>query len=189
MANSATPLDVVLSHPVYATNAQLYITSAYDPTYPTSPRNAQVEELVFNERAMPGTFGDWELGAFTSAQINNSAITSPFADPDHDGVLNLQEFAVGGNPLVPDATNAAMAAVILAGNQVAVQYQALNQLGDVSLQFQASPDLLNWTNVTPVVINQVTNLGTVSINQAVFPQQPPMQFYRVEYGLTNVLRY
>jgi hypothetical protein len=189
MANSATPLDVVLSQPVYATNAQLYITSAYDPTYPTSPRNAQVAELVFNERAMPGTFGDWELGAFTSAQINNSAISSPFADPDHDGVLNLQEFAVGGNPLVADATNAAMSAVFLAGNQVAVQYQARNQMGDVSLQFQTSPDLINWTNVTPVVINQLTNLGTISINRAVFPHQTPMLFYRLDYGLTNVLRY
>ncbi len=185
MANSATPLDVVLAHPLYVTNAELYITSAYDPSNPGNSRNVQVEELVFKERSLPGTFGDWELGAFTSAQVSDPALAGPAADPDGDGVPNLQEFAVGGNALLADPTNAAMAAVMLPGDQVAVQYQVRNQLGDVSLQFEASPDLANWTNVTPVAINEVRNLGTVSINQAVFPQQPPMHYYRLRYGLST----
>lgn len=182
MANTAAPLDVVLSKPAYATNAQLYITSSY------STENVQVVQLVFNERSAPGSYGDWELREFTAAQLNNAALTSPYADPDGDGVLNLQEFAVGGNPLVKDATNALMKAFILPGNQVGVQYQVTNNLGDVSLQFEASPDLITWTNVTPTEINVVTNRGTISIEEAVFPQQPPLKFYREDFGYTNVLR-
>jgi hypothetical protein len=182
MNSSGATLDVVLSKPAYATNAQLYITRSY------SADNVQVMQLVFNERSVPGSYGDWELREFTAAQLNNTAMTSPYADPDGDGVLNLQEFAVGGNPLVKDATNALMKAFILPGNQVGVQYQVTNNLGDVSLQFEASSNLINWTNVTPTEINLVTNRGTISIEEAVFPQQPPLKFYREDYGYTNVLR-
>ena len=57
------------------------------------------------------------------------------------------EFAVGGNPLVKDATNAAMTGVLLSGNLVGVKYQAT------------------------------------------FPQQATPQYFRLNYGLTNVLRY
>jgi hypothetical protein len=183
MANSATPLDVVLSAPKYVTNLELYVTSSY------SADNVQVEEMVFNERALPGTFGDWELNHFTAAQLNTPATSSPFADPDGDGVINLQEFAVGGNPLVKDATNAAMTGVLLSGNLVGVKYQVTNNLGDISLQYQASPDLIHWTNVIPTAVNVITNRGTISIDEATFPQQATPQYFRLNYGLTNVLRY
>ena len=83
MANSAAPLDVVLAKPVLITNAEFLVTSSY------STENVQVAEMIFNERALPGSFGDWELRQFTAAQINNSALTSPNADPDGDGVKNL----------------------------------------------------------------------------------------------------
>jgi len=184
MANSATPLDVVLAKPVTVTNAELLVTTTY------SAFNVQVAELSFNERSMPGTFGDWELRQFTAAQLNNPVMTSPFADPDGDGVVNLQEFAVGGNPLVKDATNAAMHAIVLPGNQVGITFQVTNNLGDISLQYQSSPDLVHWTNVTPTSVSVVTNRGTISIDEAVFPMQSPLlYYYRLNYGLTNVLRY
>jgi hypothetical protein len=183
MANTTAPLDVVLAAPKYITNLELYVTSAY------SADNVQVEEMVFNERALPGTFGDWELNHFSAAQINTPATSSPFADPDGDGVINLQEFAVGGNPLVKDATNAAMTGVLLPGNLVGVKYQVTNNLGDISLQYQASSDLLHWTNITPTALNVVTNRGTISIDEATFPQQATPQYFRLNYGLTNVLRY
>jgi hypothetical protein len=183
MPNTAAPLDVVLATPRYVTNLELYITTSY------SADNVQVEEMLFNERSTPGTFGDWELSHFTAAQLNNPAVSSPFADADGDGVINLQEFAVGGNPVVKDATNAAMTGVLLPGNLVGVKYQVTNNLGDISLQYQASPDLLNWTNITPTAVTVITNRGTISIDQATFPQQATPQYFRLNYGLTNVLRY
>jgi len=189
MANSAAPLDVVLSPPVYATNAQLLITSSYDPSYPTTPRDTQVEELIFLQRAAPGTFGDWELSYFTnSAQINNPAISGITADPDGDGVPNLLEFAVGGNPLVPDATNATVRASSLPAGQVAVQFQERNQLGDVTRSFQSSTDLVHWTSATPVSVTPVQNLGLVSINQAVFPVQTINTYFRLVYTATDPTR-
>jgi len=182
MANSAAAADVVLAKPVYVTNLQLYITSSY------SADNVQVAEIIFNERSLPGTFGDWELRQFTAAQLNSPAMTSPFADPDGDGVVNLQEYAVGGNPLVKDATNAIMHGFILSSNQIGVSYQVTNVLGDISLQYQASADLIHWTNVTPTSVSVLTNKASILTDEAVFPQQPPLKYYRLNYGLTNVLR-
>jgi hypothetical protein len=187
MANSATPLDVKLSPPVYATNAQLYITSSYDTAYPS--RNVQVSELVFLERAQPGTFGDWELGYFNDAQINNPAVAGIGADPDGDRVVNLLEFVVGGNPMVPDATNAVMAGISLPGNQIAVQFQERNHLGEVTRGFVASPDFTTWTNVTPVSVTLVQTLGNISTYQAVFPVQKAPLYYRLNYSLSNWQRY
>ena len=181
MANSATPLDVALSAPVYATNIQLFITSSY------SASNVQVSEMIFNERALPGTFGDWELHYFTnSAQINNPAISGIGADPDGDGVPNLLEFAVGGNPLVPDKTNAQVTAISLPLNEIAVQFQERTQLSDVTRSFVASPDLVHWTNAVPLSVTPVQTVGAVTIYQAVFPMQPTTpQYFRIEYTAAN----
>jgi len=45
----------------------------------------------------------WRDTEFTAQQAADPLISSPQADPDGDGFANLQEFAFGGDPLVPDA--------------------------------------------------------------------------------------
>jgi hypothetical protein len=182
---ATTALDAKLTPPAYATNAELYITSSYYRGSSVNPENVQVVELVFFERAQPGTFGDWQLHYFTDAQLTNSAVGTAAADPDGDGVPNLLEFATGGNPFAADATNAAMKGFALPGNEFAVQFQERNELGNVERQFEESSDLLNWTSVTPLQVNTLQNLGTVSIYQAVFSVQPSSQFFRIRYDLTN----
>lgn len=183
MAAQST-LDVKLASPLYLTNAVMAITGAYDNGNTTSPRNVQVVELNFFERALPGTFADWQLNNFTDAQLTNSAVGIAGADPDGDGVPNLLEFAAGGNPLAADATNALVGGLNLS-NQFAFQFQERNVLGNVARQFQAAGDLLSWTNIAPASVMPLQNLGGATIYLALFPRQLAPQFFRIRYSVTN----
>lgn len=55
----------------------------------------------------PGTFDAWAAANFSAPQLASSAISAPAADPDGDGRLNFEEYALATLPLVadqPDAT-------------------------------------------------------------------------------------
>jgi surface-anchored protein len=49
------------------------------------------------------TYGDWVAGVFSAPQAADPLISGTDADPDKDGFSNAEEYAFGGNPLVPDA--------------------------------------------------------------------------------------
>jgi hypothetical protein len=53
--------------------------------------------------AGPSTYAAWRDAEFTSGQIADPLVSGPAADPDADGCSNLEEYAFGGQPLVPDA--------------------------------------------------------------------------------------
>ena len=184
MASQST-LDVKLPSLLYVTNVVVAMTGAYDNGNISNPRNVQVVELNFFERALPGTFGDWSLNNFTDAQLTNPAVGIASADPDGDGVPNLLEFSVGGNPSVADATNAVVKGMLSGGGQFVFQFQERNALGNVGRQFQAAGDLVNWTNVTPAAVNAVQNYGGSALFQATFPLQLNPQFFRRRYSVTN----
>lgn len=50
------------------------------------------------------TYGDWVAGVFSAPQAADPLISGPDADPDQDGFSNAEEYAFGGDPLVPDAS-------------------------------------------------------------------------------------
>ena len=179
-----TTLDVKLTSLVYATNAVIVVTGAYDNGTTVNPRTVQLAELNFFERALPGTFGDWSLNNFSDAQLTNPAVGIASADPDGDGVPNLLEFSIGGNPNAADATNAVVRGALNAG-QFTFQFQERNALGNVGRQFQAAGDLSNWTNVTPAAVTPLQNLGLKSLYEATFPVQIDPQFFRLRYSVTN----
>ena len=181
--SASASLDVKLTTPVYATNAELYITGSYYQGNSSNPQNVQVVEFDLFERAQPGTFADWQLHYFTDAQLTNSAIGTAYADPDGDGVPNLLEFALGGSPLAADATNALFSGVARSASQFAFQFQERSSLGNVTRRFQASPDLQGWATVVPAQLNSVGHVGSNVLYQAVFPVLPSVQFYRLQYSL------
>jgi hypothetical protein len=180
MAATST-LAVTLYPPLYATNAELFITSSYDPSYPTNSRNVQVVEMTFYERAQPGTYADWEMQTFTSQQLANSSYEGPLADPDGDGVPNIVEFAVGSNPLVPDASLARMQAMPVASGQFAFQYRQRKNLGDVSTVIETSTNLVNWSVVQPLSVTNFSDLGNVWLQQTIFQAQSAPGYFRMQY--------
>ncbi len=184
MAATAT-LDVHLSPPVYATNALLWITSSYDPANPTNSRNVQVIEMSFFERAAPGTFGDWSLHEFTDGQLADPAVGAPSADPDHDGVANLAEFATGGDPLIADPSVGSLGLLSSMPGTLAFTFRERKNLGDVQHHFLMSTNLVDWTEVTPSSLAIVGNLPDVYVRAAVFPVQSGAADFRVGFSAAS----
>jgi hypothetical protein len=129
-------------------------------------------------------YNNWAAG-WLGTNVVNTAIAGMNADPDGDGVPNLLEYAVGGNPLAADATNAVVRGLSPAAGQFAFQFYQRNPPGSVTVQFQISADLLSWTNTTPSSLSALQNLGANSFYQADFPVQIAPQFFRIRYSVTN----
>jgi hypothetical protein len=142
-----------------------------------------VVELQFFERAQPGTFADWEMQTFSSAQLSNAIYQGPMADPDGDGVPNLVEFAAGANPLSSDAAKAALVPMGAASNQFILQYRQRKNLGDVTAVFEASTNLVDWTAVIPLSTANVSDLGNTWLMQATFPAGTLQNYYTIEYAV------
>jgi hypothetical protein len=176
-------LDVPLSQPVPATNAVLVITSSYDRGSSTSPRNVQVDELIFFERAQPGTYGDWALRQFTDAELADPAFGAPGADPDGDGVPNLAEFAMAGNPLVPDRSAMALQVQPSSPGTFAFSFRERQDLGDVQRHFESSTNLANWVEAVPSSLAVVSTLTNACVRAVVFPAPDLAAFYRLSYVL------
>ena len=184
MAATAT-LDVRLAKPLLATNAVLVITSAYDRGAATNTRNVQVVELSFYERAMPGTFGDWSLQEFTDAQLADPAFGTATGDPDHDGVLNLTEFAMGGDPLLADGSTLALQPLASPPGTFAFTFRERKNLGDVQRRFESSTNLVNWAEVTPSSLVTVSNLPDVYLRGAVFSAPDVAAYFRLRFSVQS----
>jgi hypothetical protein len=178
-------LDLRLSPPVNATNAELLITSAYDRGGSTNPRNVQVDEMSFFERAMPGSYGDWALHTFTDAQLSDPTLGAATADPDHDGAPNLVEFAMGGSPLVADATNMALQPLNSPPDSFAFAFRERKNLGDVQRRFESSTDLVSWAEVTPSNLVTLSNMPDVYLRAAVFPARDAAAFFRLRFSVQS----
>ena len=177
-----TTLDVTLSPPAYATNAELYITSSYDPANPTNSRNVQVIEWVLMERAQPGTYGDWALRQFNDTQLADPTVSGQFTDPDADGASNLLEFAMGGNPLQADATNCAIQSVTAAAGQFKLRFRERTGLSGLTRRFLLSTNLAAWTPATPLGVTPVQNLGDIQLLEALFTAPAAQSYYRLGYS-------
>ena len=184
MAPTST-LGVRLSPPIDATNAQLLVTSAYDRGSSSNSRNVQVDEMSFFERALPGSYGDWAIRRFTDAQLADPAFGGPAADPDHDGVANLAEFALGGNPNVADGSILALQPVSSTPGTFTFTFRERMNLGDVQRRFESSTDLVSWAEVTPSNLVTLSNMPDVYLRAAVFPTQDAAAFFRLRFSVQS----
>ena len=182
-------LDVRLPQPSYATNALLWITSSYDPSYPANSRNVQVVEMVFLERATPGTYADWALHEFTDAELADPGFGAPSADPDHDGVANLAEFAMAGNPLVADGSDMALRVLTSSTGAFAFSFRERKDLGDVGRSFETSSDLAHWMEVVPSNLTILSNLPEAYVRAAVFPAQDAAGYFRLRFSLKREMTF
>lgn len=83
-----------------------------------------------------------------STPLPNAADRLPMADPDADGLNNLMEFVLNGNPSVPDTgiaptLNASGADFVFSFNR-----RDDSESPETTLVFQSSPDLVTWSDVT-----------------------------------------
>ena len=110
-------------------------------------------------------FAQWQSYYFTSGELSNPAISGATADPDGDGISNLQEFFHNLNPR-QTATGVDRAALPQVGYEpgattyVTITFRQSLAAVFTSVVLQAStttPDTAAWTTVTPDVTQNMGN--------------------------------
>ena len=137
--------------------------------------------MDFYERARH-LWHDWAVRQFTDAQLADPAIGAANADPDGDGVRNLAEFAMGGNPFVADGAAMALQSGSAPAGSFAFSFRERKDLGDVQRSFESSTDLLNWSAVTPSNLVILQSLPDTYLRAAVFPLQPAGAYFRLRFS-------
>ena len=97
----------------------------------------------------------WKTNYFNAVQLGDAAISGNTADPDGDGVTNLLEYALMGNPMVPNGSS--LVAIML--NDSRLQLSFIRARPEVIYEVQASDDLVQWTALTG--IDPLTNPAMV----------------------------
>jgi hypothetical protein len=122
------------------------------------------------------TFESWVAATFTEQQINTgeSAMT---ADPDKDGLTNLAEYAIGGQPYAftpqPPVTSDATTMSII--------FQRPAWIGDVAYQAEAGSELTDWSALTLEVLNPGADPETVRATHTLPVPRPGKSFIRLRF--------
>jgi hypothetical protein len=107
---------------------------------------SQPQKLVFEVRGNPASYAAWSAGYFFPEQLDDPEIGGPNADPDDDGLCNLLEQALTGDPWQPSPE---IAPAVSMTTQGGVRYPALTftrRAGEASppVAVQFSNDLVTW---------------------------------------------
>ena len=107
----------------------------------------------------PQPYDQWRINRF-GTNVNNPTIAGDTADPDHDGLINLIEYAFNRNPNVAETNRSVNFAVenISGGNCFTFTYTRRKSPTDVVIAEQVSTDLVNW-NIGLTTAMQVTDDG------------------------------
>jgi hypothetical protein len=174
---TALPGSVTLPAGVLATN--IYISPlggslATNQVTVTLSLAASTNYVLTNLASATVVIADWPLNvwrraSFSTAALADTNVSGDGADPDHDGLPNLLEYALGLSPTTADATPF----VCTVTNGVfRLTYPQSLAATDVTLAVEWSPDLQTWQAgsgyvQTASVVYQATNrLVTVQAGSA-----------------------
>ncbi len=157
-SNTYVDLQRVVTTNTGASPAGIVGGGTYETTIAISPTGA-----ISAVTSSPSTPFDSWIGTFPS--LSNPADKLPTADPDGDGVNNLLEFVLDGNPATPNPAivptlNAAGADFIFAFNR------RDDSESEASVVFEYGSDLIGWTPVPIGTGSEVVGAATIAINEA-----------------------
>lgn len=143
-------------------NAQLLLTPVADPGFRSFN---QIIEFPAQ------SFADWKTQNFTLAGQQDVNVSGPNADPDHDGRVNLLEYALHLLPGHPDTAAMPLAAPVAPGDpSIFFTYRRLVGAGDLQYTVQESVTLTpsGWS---PAAVSEdiVYEDGTVQVVRARVP--------------------
>ena len=111
---------------------------------------------------IPNGFAAWRAQQFSIAQQNAAGITSALDDPDHDGLNNLLEYALGLNPNINSRAGLPTATVVGAN----IEYTYVDDWDhlDMLLVPEISTTLNGtWTAVTPTEVSVTGSLHSMKV--------------------------
>jgi len=113
--------------------------------------------------ATDDSYHEWALLNFSPAQLADILVVGPNADPDGDGIANIIELALVGNPLVPSpeilpggALTNYSTGVPFPGDYLTITFRRRRDLNGFTAMAQFSSDLFDWSDpgVAVTVIDQ-----------------------------------
>lgn len=122
------------------------------------------------------TFESWEAAVFTEQQINagESAMT---ADPDKDGLTNLAEYALGGQPYAFTS----QPAVNYDDTTLSITFLRPAWIADVIYQAEGCADFAAWNALTLEVLNPGADPETVRATYTLPDSKPGESFVRLRF--------
>lgn len=119
-----------------ATSTRSLLASFVSQAGPTPPPTATL------------TFATWLQGYFTPDQLNDPAISGDGADPDHDGLSNLMEYALGSDPTKSSEANRPYG--VQDSTYFSLIYTKVLGATDLTYGIEESTNVQNWTLATPI---------------------------------------
>jgi hypothetical protein len=122
----------------------------------------------------------WRRANFTAAQFADPSFSGDLADPNHDGLSNLMDYALG---LSPTAAPTNLPVASIQNGYFTLTYTRANAATDVALTLEQSNDLVTWQAGT-ANIRQVSALDQgatqlITVQLAVPVASAPVAFLRL----------
>jgi cyclophilin family peptidyl-prolyl cis-trans isomerase len=127
------------------------------------------------------TFESWKNNNFSGDDLLDPQISGPNADPNNDGISNLQAFAQG---LGPDET--IHPATVINPADIRITYLEQTDIMSTRITVQRSTSLQSndWSTITGTLISAIdtpkTNQRSVTVS---FPKSGDMAFYRLAFEI------
>jgi len=125
----------------------------------------------------------WRFAHFTAAELADIALGGPSGDSDGDGLPQLMEYALGGDPHIADAPSH-QPRVSLIADHLTLNYTRPNFITDVTYTVEWSTDLQIWGTGSTIIeqVSSTTNADatiTVSTRAVALLSASPRQFIRL----------
>ena len=150
---AATTFNVTYAPVVLGSNIADVLIDSNDSS------NSVVRVHLTGRCITPPAYDQWRIVRF-GTNVNNPAFAGDTADPDHDGLVNLMEYAFNRNPNVAETNSIVRFAFenISGTNCFTFTYTRRKYPTDAAIAEQVSTDLANWiTGLTTTL--QVTDDG------------------------------
>ncbi len=171
MNNGGEQLRIDIVSPAIVNIALFSYKDDGDPTWPATPDGYGPSLVLINPAsdpdpaqgfnwmasAQPGglpggvvrmlNYTSWKGLSFDPADAADNAVSGMTADPDGDGLANLVEYGLGGNPLFNDSAALILPPTIADSggtNYLTYQYRLNAGASDATTTPQVSGDLTNW---------------------------------------------
>lgn len=109
--------------------------------------NAKISGFEILPITPPPGYSTW------TASFPGLADTTAEGDPDHDGISNLIEYVIGGDPR--EAGQQFLPTQAINGSNLVISYKRSDDSeGDTTQSGQWSADLQAWTSIAPVLVNE-----------------------------------